>query len=495
MTQQKPEQNQQQQQNPPSQNQYTWQEIQKHHTYQDCWLVIDNIVYDVTEWAPKHPGGDIIYLAGGTEATVMASTYHPAGINPKLLQKYQIGTVKSNKENPQEDVSFYDDLNKDEFYNTLKQRVQQYFDQNKITRRGEGVPLMYLKSIIILASFFVSLYYMTLYGSFIAAFFMGVAAAEIGINVMHDGSHGAFSKFNILNTISCWTMDMIGASSYVWESQHVGGHHLYTNLDHDREQNPEQDPDVFSSYPFMRMHPNCERKWFHQYQHIYGPILFMTFTMVKVLYNDFACFYYKKVMHISMNQRLSQKKNIIRVVISKIASLIYMLFLPMIFNGFAKGFSLFATAHFTCGFILAFMFIVTHVSEGCNFLGYGQDIKELDLQQKSIQDAKKKFQIQSTKKASEKSWAALQCKTSVNWSLNSVFWTNFSGGLNHQIEHHLFPGICHMHYPKLQPIVEKTCAEFQVPYMKYQTIYQAVGGMLNVLKIFGNPPSQEKKNQ
>lgn len=122
------------------------------------------------------------------------------------------------------------------------------------------------------------------------------------------------------------------------------------------------------------MHPTSERCWYHAYQHIYGPLIFMAFTMMKVLYNDYACFYYNKVMHISMNQRLSSKKNLIRISIWKTLSTIYMMLLPMYFNGIGKGFLLFMVAHFTCGVILAFMFIVTHVSDGCNVLTKGRDI-------------------------------------------------------------------------------------------------------------------------
>lgn len=125
--------------------------------------------------------------------------------------------------------------------------------------------MMFVKSFFILSNFFLGLYLTIVYGSYLGAIWMGIFAAEIGINVMHDGSHGAFSKINILNTIACWTMDMIGASGYVWETQHVGGHHLWTNLEHERNYNSEIDPDVFSSYPFIRMHPGSERKWFHAY--------------------------------------------------------------------------------------------------------------------------------------------------------------------------------------------------------------------------------------
>lgn len=73
--------------------------------------------------------------------------------------------------------------------------------------------------------------------------------------IMHDGSHGAYSKNNFFNWLTCWTMDMIGASSYVWEIQHVAGHHLHTNCNNNKAEFVEVDPDVFSSYPFVRMHP------------------------------------------------------------------------------------------------------------------------------------------------------------------------------------------------------------------------------------------------
>ena len=82
-------------------------------------------------------------------------------------------------------------------------------------------------------------------------------------------------------------------------------------------------------------------------------------------------------------------------------------------------------------------------------------------------------------------WAAIQCRTSVNWDLDSFFWTHFSGGLNHQIEHHLFPSICHIHYPAIRPIVEETCREFGVPYVAYPSLGSAFMGTLNHMYTLG----------
>lgn len=103
-----------------------------------------------------------------------------------------------------EEESYYDNLSTDEFYNALKTNVVDYFKKNKISRRGEGAPLMYVKSLFIFVNFLIGLYYMTVYGSYLGAIWMGTMAAEIGINIMHDGSHGAFSKNSWMNTISCW---------------------------------------------------------------------------------------------------------------------------------------------------------------------------------------------------------------------------------------------------------------------------------------------------
>ena len=158
---------------------------------------------------------------------------------------------------------------------------------------------IWVKAFGLLCAFWVSLVAMATTSSFATAaayaVFLGAVASFIGTCIQHDGSHGAFATSPFVNKAAGWTLDMIGASAMTWEIQHMLGHHPYTNLlDVDGEKqkkngsgdplvsSQESDPDVFSSFPVMRMHPDHERSWYHRFQHLYAPLLFAMMTVAKV---------------------------------------------------------------------------------------------------------------------------------------------------------------------------------------------------------------------
>ena len=234
----------------------------------------------------------MIVLASGIDATILAHTYHPTGISTSILDALTIGTLMD--VDAADTTSYYDWSS--EFYTVLRQRVTQRLRLLKKSRRGSvGNCEIWIKACGLLCSFWISLWIMCTSRSGVtaslAAIAMGVSASFVGTCIQHDGSHGAFSTVSGLNTLAGWTLDMIGASAFTWEIQHVLGHHPYTNLmstsnellkqeGNKKKEHPhkdaaaaaaaysqESDPDVFSSFPFMRMHPSHPLEWYHQYQH------------------------------------------------------------------------------------------------------------------------------------------------------------------------------------------------------------------------------------
>jgi fatty acid desaturase len=343
---------------------------------------------------------------------------------------------------------------------------------------------MMVKSLLIMAGWCASFYFMLAHGSWLAAALLGFFCAEIGVSIMHDGNHGSYSRRPWLNRLAGMGMDLIGASAMAWEYQHVVGHHPFTNLITPGSDTAhiEKDPDVFSSYPFVRMHPESQPpKWFHRFQHIYAPVLFALFTMAKVIYSDFVIALSQAVCHIPMTSRFSNGLYITRFFGMKALTLTLMLGGPVYVHGWAKGLGLYTLAHCCCGEFLALMFIVTHVTEGSSFITAGAPVRDTARQRATCASGP------AAGRAAVKpnDWAALQCRTSFNWGLSSWLWSHLSGGLNHQVEHHLFPGICHVHYPSIRAIVQGTCAEFGVPYMAHDSLTTAIGSMLSHLKIMG----------
>ena len=135
----------------------------------------------------------------------------------------------------------------------------------------------------------------------------------------------------------------------------------------------------------------------------------------------------------------------------KLSYAAYMLALPLLFGAHSGGTtaSLYLVSQLVAGWTLSIMFQVAHVVEKADFpVAHG---------------------VGGTAHV-DKGWAAAQVATTADFSHDSWFWTHFSGGLNHQVEHHLFPGICHVYYPHLQPIVKATCEEYGVQYNSYPDV-------------------------
>jgi linoleoyl-CoA desaturase len=453
-------------------------------------------VYDLTSFAASHPGGDLIYLGGGKDSTALWETYHPsctAGTPSRKNMDRIMEGLKVGELDKKDGMDGFYDWSSD-FYPTLKKRACEVLRQNKLPRRG-GNGSIAAKALLLLAVFWTSLYLMCTLGDFrlacAASMVMGATASFVGTCIQHDGSHGAFSNNVHVNKVAGWTLDMIGASAYTWEIQHMLGHHPYTNLLDVAGSSQESDPDVFSSYPMMRMHPHHDRYWYHKYQHMYAPSLFAMMTILKVFMQDFEIIVTGKLYHIDASCRYSSVFNRIRFWCMKLISVGYMIVLPCYYQGVVKGLALFVLGHLTCGELLATMFIVNHVIEGVAFAKKNvkgvEDVKRpvtvsgstpmIDLQ-KRVGDKEKKV-------CPLNDWAAVQCQTSVNWSISSHFWNHFSGGLNHQIEHHLFPSICHTNYPTLQKVVEETCEEFGVPYQHERSLGSAYGKMIAHLRWLG----------
>lgn len=397
-------------------------------------------------------------LSAGKEATVLFETYHVRGVPDALLRKYRIGSLKQlTKEelanlSPGTTPSYYDWDS--EFYNVLKERVKGVLEERGLPRRG-GYEI-WIKAALLLTWFWSSLYGMCTLDprswGMACAISIGFAAAFVGTCIQHDGNHGAFAFNQTANKVAGWTLDMIGASAMTWEIQHVLGHHPYTNVI--EEQNglqkvnhikvdpktadQESDPDVFSTYPMLRLHPWHDRRFYHRFQHLYAPIIFGFMTINKVMTQDVGVFLRRRLFQIDANCRYASAGYRFRFVSMKILSILYMVGLPVYFHGVAQGIKLFLMAHYTCGVVLATMFIVNHIIENVSYVSKdsvgGKMAEPKTVFGKAPMQTLEPTKPENKAKVPYNDWAAVQCQTSVNWSCGSWFWNHFSGGLSHQVE-------------------------------------------------------------
>ena len=236
-------------------NYFTWEEIIEHDRRSDCWCVIHGKVYDLTDFVPKHPGGEIIYDGAGGDCTPMWESYHPLKLAlAKPPDKYCIGYVRDYN-----DFYSWDG----DFYNTLKERVEAAVP-HKMRRYDVR---MYSKTAFILTCWFINAYFYFTYNDYISATFFAFFSAQVGVNIMHDGNHMAYSNNKWMNTIAGACLELTGTSMVIYKRSHDFGHHGCVN-------HLELDRAFDTTFPLLRLHKGLPRLAYHKFQWIYGPIVY-----------------------------------------------------------------------------------------------------------------------------------------------------------------------------------------------------------------------------
>eukprot|EP00250_Pteridium_aquilinum_P005328 c15439_g1_i1 orf=576-2006(-) len=437
-------------------------EIRSHSSPDNCWLVIRNSVYDVTSWVPYHPGGSLIYVNAGRDCTQLFDAYHPLCVRV-MLARFYIGEVERTAGIEYTDFTSleYDSTGKEDFYLTLKSRVENYFHKSKINPRMH--PHMLIKSFAIIFGFIFS-YYMTFYGgqnfgiSLFFAVATGLMAAEIGLAIQHDANHGSYTRWHWLGYMMSVTLDLVGVSSFMWRQQHVVGHHSFTNVNG-------YDPDIRVLKPNVwRITREQPRRTYHNFQHIYLPCLYGILALKSVFYDDFISFATGSIGLVKIPKMTSLELSVFWGF--KLTYAIYMFVLPGLYSHYSAWsiICLYVVMQLVFGWVLAFLFQVAHVVEEAAF---------------PVVDKSRGYPTLA------RGWAASQVSSTANFCPNSSFWMHITGGLNYQIEHHLFPGVCHIYYPEIHPIVKMTCKEFNISYTCFPTFRVALAAHLNYLKKAG----------
>ncbi len=343
------------------------------------------------------------------------------------------------------------------FFPTIRKRVNEYFEKNNIKKTGNA--RLHFKTIFVFALYFVPFILiltnvLPIWAVIISYLIMGLGNSGIGLCVMHDANHGSYSKKKWVNTMMEYTMNMIGASSFTWKIQHNVLHHSYTNI-------YELDEDI-DDKPFLRLSPEGKLKWYHKFQHYYAPLLYSFATLSWVTQKDFKqLINYNKT---GMTERcgFSPTKEWFIMIFSKAFYYFYMLILPVLL-GVPVWLTIlgFVLLHMVSGLVITTIFQLAHVVEGPEHSDIPHDGK-----------------MDST-------WAIHQLKSTANFACNNKIITFLVGGLNFQIEHHLFPTISHIHYEKISKIVKKTAQEFNLPYYEYTKFHEAVASHLKILRLLG----------
>jgi len=335
---------------------------------------------------------------------------------------------------------------KTQFFNTLKERVDNYFKENRISQHANLS--MIIKTFFMLSLYFVPYFLIMTQGyNLLAMWFltlvMGVGLAGIGMGIMHDANHGAYSSFPFINKLVSISLSLVGGDNQNWKTQHNVLHHTYTNIyGHDKD---------IDDKGILRFTPQSKHRKVHRLQVVYVFFFYSIMSLYWTTAKDFVQFY-QFIKGGQNKQKNSDRIKALLVIIGwKLFYWTYMLVLPIFFLHltFVQVLIGFVSLHLVAGLILSIVFQLAHVVE--------------DTQ----------FPVPDTNGIIENEWAIHQLNTTVDFARDNKLVTFFVGGLNFQAIHHLFPQICHVHYPEIAPIVEQTAKEFGIKYLYNESLTSA----------------------
>lgn len=352
---------------------------------------------------------------------------------------------------------------KTDFHSTVRARVEAHFKEQGISPHANtaliaktvALLLLYLAPFALLLLLQPSLpWALALWAG------MGFGVAGIGMSVMHDANHGAYSANERVNWWLGHTLNLLGGSTHNWKLQHNILHHTYTNITH-------VDEDIEDRL-VLKFSPHTRRRWFHRFQWAYASFFYGLLTLYWVVAKDLVQF--AQFTHDGVDPGSPSRR---RITLARIVALKLVYFAVFIGIPIAIGLPWlqvltgFLIMHFISGMILTLVFQLAHTVEGTEHpLPDAQGIITED-------------------------WAAHQMRTTMNFSPGNKVLSWYVGGLNYQVEHHLFPRVAHVHYPAIAPIVKRTALEFGLPYLEHRTLKEALRSHFHLLRRIGLPDLNE----
>ena len=341
------------------------------------------------------------------------------------------------------------------FHSELKKRISAYFEE--VGKSTTGNYSLFIKAIILVISFlfiYIHLIFFTpvTWVAILECVALGGLTAAIGFNVMHDGAHGSFSRYKWLNDLAALSVNFLGANNFMWKTKHNVIHHAYTNVDG-------IDDDI-DAKPFLRLCESQKYYKIHRYQHLYFWAAYSLLYLWWVFVTDYKKYFLKRVGNVPLRKMSTTDQ--ISFWSFKLLHLGLFVALPIYMVGFMPWLIGFLVSGLFAGFVLSIVFQLAHTVEHTHFPAMNAETGKM-----------------------EDEWAVHQLKTTANFATRNKFISWWIGGLNFQIEHHLFPKISHIHYPEISKIIKKACADFGVPYIEYPRMRLAVASHVSHLKHLG----------
>lgn len=345
------------------------------------------------------------------------------------------------------------------FQQALRQRVERYFETTG--RRQRDCPRMYLKTaqiaVWLVASYVALVFFVESWWlAPLVVVSLGLSMAAVGFNIQHDGSHQAYSSRRWVNKLMAMSLDLLGGSSFIWARKHNVVHHSFSNI-------TGHDDDINIGY-FGRLSPHQKRLKFHRLQHFYLWALYGLLPIKWQLYDDFRDVVTGRIGA----HRFARPKgwDLVTFIGGKLTFLGLALALPLCLHSAWVVLPVYVAVSFVQGLVLSVVFQLAHCVEEAAFPMPRPDDGRI-----------------------ENAWAVHQVETTVDFARGNRLLSWFTGALNFQVEHHLFPRICHLHYAALARLVEETCHEFGVRCRSHKTFRASLASHFRWLRQMGRAPS------
>ena len=341
------------------------------------------------------------------------------------------------------------------FHAELKRRISQYFEE--VGKSTTGDYSLFIKAVILMVGFaliYIHLVFFTppAFWAILECIVLGGVVAAIGFNVMHDGAHGSFSKYKWVNQLAAFSLNILGGNSFMWNVKHNVIHHAYTNVD-----GVDDDIDI---QPWMRMSTTQKKYKMHKYQHLYFWILYALLYILWIFVLDYSKYFKGKIGQMPL-KKMSTSDHLMFWGFKLFHAFLFV-GLPIYMLGFTAwvvGFTIFAAF---AGLVISLVFQLAHTVEHTAFPVANVETNRLDDE-----------------------WAIHQIKTTANFATDNKVVSWLVGGLNFQIEHHLFPKISHVHYPAISKIIRKACEDYRIQYIEFPKVRYAVASHVTFLRQMG----------
>lgn len=341
------------------------------------------------------------------------------------------------------------------FHSELKKKIGEYFKQRGKSTTGNSK--LFFKAILLVIGLMALYTHLVFFTpttvlAVTECIILGCVTAAVGFNVMHDGAHGSFSRYKWINSLASNFANFLGASQHMWKMKHNVIHHTYTNI-HGVD-------DDIEARPLLRLCDEQPRYKIHRYQHLYFWAAYSLLYIYWIFVTDYKKYFSGKIGSTPL-RKMTLKEHFF-FWFYKAAHAFIFVALPIYMVGFMPWLIGFLCMGMVAGFVLSIVFQLAHTVEHTHF---------------PLPD-------EATGKM-EDEWAIHQVKTTANFATRNKLVCWLVGGLNFQIEHHLFPKISHVHYPAISKIIRKVCADYGIPYIEYPKVRLAVLSHVSYLRQLG----------